>query len=99
LRAEWSTDFDLVILEHLGATHVWYYYSCGDYEGGGSLVMYSPEKGWNIMGLEHCSCMGPLDGLPSDDSWLPTFEQQVARCHDWGEDFERLVAVVQGSMP
>lgn len=55
-----------------------HHYAIGDYDGSGEAVAFCKETGLlHILGLDHCSCYGPLeDGL--DGGRTMTVEEFLA---------------------
>ncbi len=72
-----------------------YDYGIGDYCGGGSMLLkFLEDDNWYIIGLDHCSCFGPEEGLigfiPCEENRYDIFNIK----NDVTEEFENELSVL-----
>jgi hypothetical protein len=94
---EWTPERDddgaVSYADKYGAEEIWYWYSNGSYCGDGCAILRGADGRWGIVGLGHCSCMGPWDAAPT---WHATLAD--LRAKEASEDAEPLLIVIGGRL-
>ena len=92
---EWTPERDddgaVSYADKYGAEEIWYWYSNGSSCGDGCAILRGADGRWGIVGLGHCSCMGPWDAAPT---WHATLAD--LRAKEASEDAEPLLIVIGG---
>lgn len=57
------SEYDLKDVNGSGATHAWYHYETGSFEGWGYLLGLMANKTWFVHDMGHCSCYGPTERI------------------------------------
>lgn len=66
-------EYDLKNIEDEVSWMAYWYYA-GDYEGDGSALC-RVKGAWHVVGLGHCSCNGPLEGVSFENKGYNTLEE------------------------